>query len=284
MQPLADLNGKRMPLSEVMVPALDRGFLFGDAVYEVLRIYGGKAWLIEEHWQRLARSLEGIRIGGVDLGRLRSRLLDLLVAGPFREAIAYIQITRGAGATRSHAFPAQATPLEFLYVAEFADPYADARRRGCGVITLPDIRWDRCDIKSTNLLPNVLATQAAKEASCVEALLYLPDGTLTEGTHTSFFGVLDGRLLTRPISTAILPGITRGLVLRLAQRAGIPLQEHELKRDDLARVSELFLTGTTSEVLPIVRVDGQPVGDGQPGPLTRRMQEAYQQAVREFGG
>src|SRR5262249_19359868 len=146
MQPLADLNGKRMPLSEVMVPALDRGFLFGDAVYEVLRIYGGKAWLMDEHWQRLVRSLEAIRIAAADLGGLRGRLLDPIAAGPFREAIASIQITRGAGATRSHAFPAQATPLEFLYVAEFADPYADARRSGCGVIALPDIRWDRCDI------------------------------------------------------------------------------------------------------------------------------------------
>lgn len=282
MEPLADLNGKRMPLSEVMIPALDRGFLFGDAVYEVLRIYHGKAWLLDEHWQRLGRSLDAIRISGVDLPRLRGRLLDTIAASSFHEAIAYIQVSRGAGATRSHAFPLKATPLEFLYVAEFADPYAEARRTGAGAIALPDIRWDRCDIKSTNLLANVLATQAAKEAGAIEALLYLPDGTMTEGTHTSFFGVLDGQLLTTPNSNAILPGITRGLVLRLAQRAAIPVQEHVLKKDDLRRVSELFLTGTTSEVLPIVKVDSQPIGTGEPGPLTRRMQEAYQQAVREF--
>jgi len=282
MQPLADLNGKRMPLSEVMVPALDRGFLFGDAVYEVLRVYQGKPWLLNEHWQRLARSLEAIRIAGVDLERLRGRILDLIAAGPFGEAIAYVQITRGAGATRSHAFPPQATPLELAYVAEFVDPYAEARRAGAAVISLPDIRWDRCDIKSTNLLANVLATQAAKEAGCVEALLYLPDGTLTEGTHTSFFGVLDGKLLTAPNSTAILPGITRGLVLRLAQSAGVPVQEHVLKREDLGRVSELFLTGTTSEVLPIVRVDSQSIGTGRPGAVTRRLQEAYREAVNGF--
>jgi D-alanine transaminase len=282
MQPLADLNGKRMPLAEVMVPALDRGFLFGDAVYEVLRVYQGKPWLLNEHWQRLARSLAAIHIGGVDLERLRGRVLDLIAAGPFAEAIAYVQITRGAGATRSHAFPPQATPLEFAYVAEFVDPYAEPRRAGAAVITLPDIRWERCDIKSTNLLANVLATQAAKEAGCVEALLYLPDGTLTEGTHTSFFGVLDGNLLTAPNSNAILPGITRGLVLRLAQTADVPVQEHVLKRDDLGRVSELFLTGTTSEVLPIVRVDGQPIGGGRPGSVTRRLQEAYREAVSQF--
>lgn len=284
VEPLADLNGKRMPLSEVMIPALDRGFLFGDAVYEVLRIYRGKPWLMDEHWRRLGRSLEAIRIGGVDLEQLRGRLLDTIAAGGFQEAIAYIQVTRGAGATRSHGFPPKATPLEFLYVAEFPDPYVEGRRNGAGAIALPDIRWDRCDIKSTNLLANVLATQAAKEAGAIEALLYLPDGTMTEGTHTSFFGVLDGQLLTTPNSNAILPGITRGLVLRLAQRAKIPVQEHVLMRDDLRRVSELFLTGTTSEVLPIVTVDGQPIGNGKPGPVTRRMQEAYLQAVQEFLG
>ena len=124
--------------------------------------------------------------------------------------------------------------------------------------------------------------QAAAEAGCVEALLTLPDGTLTEGTHTSFFGVLDGTILTAPNSNAILPGVTRGLVLRLAQRAGVPVREQTLKRDDLGRVSELFLTGTTSEVLPVVQVDGRPVGNGRPGPVSRRLQEAFAEAVREF--
>lgn len=279
---LADLNGRRMPLAEVMVPALDRGFLFGDAIYEVLRIYAGQPWLVDEHWQRLARSLEAIRIGGVDLARMRARLLDLIATGPYQEATAYIQITRGAGPTRAHAFPQGATPTELIFVQEFTDSYAETRRSGAAVITRPDIRWDRCDVKSTNLLANVLATQAAKEAGCDEALLYLPDGTLTEASHNSFFGVLDGQVLTAPNSNAILPGITRGLILRLAARAGIPVREQVLKRDDLPRVSELFLTGTTSEVLPIVRVDGQAIGSGKPGPVTQRLQEAYREGVREF--
>src|SRR5207244_5981239 len=135
-------------------------------------------------------------------------------AGPFQEAIAYLQVTRGA-APLAHPFPAGAAPLEFLYVQEFRDPYLEARHSGAAVITQPDVRWGRCDIKSTNLLGNVLASQAAAEAGCTEALLYLSDGTLTEGTHTSCFGVLDGVLLTAPNSSAILPGITRGLVLRL---------------------------------------------------------------------
>jgi D-alanine transaminase len=281
MDALANLNGETMPLAEAKVSALDRGFLFGDAVYEVLRVYEGKPWLADEHFRRLARSLEAIRLTGIDLERLRQRMLATIAAGPFREAIVYLQITRGA-APRSHPFPAQATPLEFLYVQEFHDPYVEARRQGAGVLSQPDVRWDRCDIKSTNLLANVLAMQAAKEAGCIEALFYLPDGTVTEGTHTSFFGVLHGTVLTAPASNAILPGITRSLILRLANRAGIAVREHVLKRDDLEQVSELFLTGTTSEVLPIVRVDGRPVADGQPGPITRRLQVAYQEAVHEF--
>jgi D-alanine transaminase len=263
------------------VPAQDRGFLFGDAVYEVLRVYGGRPWLMEEHFVRLARSLESIRIHGVDLDRLRRRMFETIAAGPFREATVYIQVTRGVAA-RAHPFPAGATPLEVLWVQEFADPYAEARRTGAAVVTQPDLRWERCDIKSTNLLANVLAMQAAREAGCAEALLYLPDGTLTEGTHTSFFGVLGGTVLTAPNSNAILPGITRGLILRLAARAGVPVRERVLKRDDLAQVSELFLTGTTSEVLPVVRVDGRAIADGRPGPVTRRLQEAYAEAVREF--
>jgi D-alanine transaminase len=281
MEPIANLNGKQMPLAEVMIPALDRGFLFGDAVYEVLRVYRGRLWLEQEHWQRLDRSLSAVRIVGVDLNRLRRRVLETMAAGPFLEATVYVQITRGV-APRAHVFPTDATPLEFLYVKEFKDPYPEIRETGAAVITLPDIRWDRCDIKSTTLLANILAAQAAEEADCQEALLYLPDGTLTEGTHTSFFGVLDGALLTAPTSPAILPGITRGLILRLAQQAGIRVQEHVLKRDDLKNVSELFLTGTTSEILPITRVDGHPIADGKPGPISHKLQGAYSNAVAEF--
>jgi D-alanine transaminase len=278
MDPIANLNGETMPLAQAKVPALDRGFLLGDAVYEVLRVYRGRPWMLREHMSRLARSLQAIRIAGIDMVRLEKRLLENIAAGPFLEATAYIQVTRGV-APRSHAFPAQAAPLEFMFVQEFADPYVEGRRSGASVITHPDLRWGRCDIKSTNLLANVLAMQAAKEAGCLEALFILPDDTITEGMHTSAFGVLDGALLTAPNSPDILPGITRALILRLAEKANVPLREHVLKRSDLPRVTELFLTGTTSEVMPVVRVDGKPVGDGKPGPVTRRLQAAYADAV-----
>jgi D-alanine transaminase len=279
---LANLNGELLPLEAVRVPALDRGFLFGDAVYEVLRIYQGRPWLLEEHFQRLAQSLAGIRLDGVDLARLRCRLLDTIRAGSFQEAIAYLQVTRGAAPLREHAFPDRVQPLEFLYVQEFADPYGPLREQGAAAITHPDLRWQRCDIKSTNLLGNVLAAQAAAERDCLEALLYQADGTLTEGSRTSFFAVRDGVLLTSPQSHAILPGITRSLVLRLCAQAGVPVREQTLHRDDLTQVGELFLTGTTIEIVPLVRVDGQPVGNGRPGPITRRLQRAYADAVQRF--
>src|SRR5947209_1807511 len=215
MEPLANLNGEAMPLAEAKISALDRGFLFGDAIYEVLRIYEGRPWLEEDHWRRLERSLTAIRIAGVDLGRLRRRMHETIAAGPFRDAVVYIQITRGA-APRTHPFPADAVPLEFLFVQEFLDTYQQARRSGARVITQPDIRWGRCDIKSTNLLSNVLAMQAAQDADCKEAILYLPDGKITEGTHSSLFGVKDGVLVTAPNGPDILPGTTRGLLFRLA--------------------------------------------------------------------
>lgn len=282
-QPLANVNGESLPLADVRISPLDRGFLFGDAVYEVLRIYCGKPFLLEDHLARLGRSLEAIRIHGINLGRLRERMLATIAAGPFVEATCYIQITRGAG-PRVHGFPVDTTPLEFLYVAEFNDSYAARRQDGVSVITYPDVRWDRCDIKSTNLLSNVLAAQDAKEAGAAEAIFVLPNGTLTEGSRTSFFGVLDGKLLTAPATSAILPGITRGLVLRIAREQGIAVEERVLKTSDLPVVAELFLTGTTSEVLPIVRVDAQIIGAGRPGPITQQMQEGYLRAVRAACG
>jgi D-alanine transaminase len=280
-EPLANLNGNLVPLAEAKVPVLDRGFLFGDAVYEVLRVYAGRPWLEEEHFQRLARSLDAVRLAGVDLNRVRERMRQTIAAGGFREATVYIQITRGV-APRSHPFPASVAPLELLYVQEFADAYRQARQDGAAVIAHPDLRWRRCDIKSTNLLGNVLAMQAAKEAGCLEALLVAPDGTLTEGTHTSFFAVRNGTLLTAPNSPSILPGCTRALVLRLAGKLDVPVREQAVRRDEVGQLAELFLTGTTAEVLPVVRVDDRPVGDGIPGSVTRRLQRAYADVVRDF--
>jgi D-alanine transaminase len=280
---LANLNGQTMPLAEVKISALDRGFLFGDAVYEVLRAYRGKPWMEAEHFDRLARSLVAIRIGGVDVARLRQRMHETIAAGRFGECVIYMQVTRGAVYPRRHAFPANATPTELLWVEEYDDATTSQQRQvGVAVVSQPDLRWHRCGIKSTNLLANVLANQVAAEAGAAEAILYLPDGTLTEASHSSFFWVSRGDLCTTPHDANILPGITRIEVLRLTERAGVRVRECFLKRDDVLEVDEFFLTGTTSEVLPIVRVDNRPIAGGAPGPITRRLQAAHAEAVREF--
>ncbi|MCS7166386.1 MAG: aminotransferase class IV [Gemmatales bacterium] len=268
-----------MPLAEARVPALDRGFLFGDAVYEVIRVYRGKPFLFEEHLARLRRSLDAIRLPYTDFDGLRQRVLRVIREHGFQEAIVYIQITRGSDVSRHHVFPEHPVPLEFFYVEEFHDHLEAQREHGVRVITHPDWRWQRCDIKSTNLLPNVLAAQAAREAGAYEALLYLPDGTLLEGSRTSCFAVLGGKLLTAPAAPNILPGITRALVLRLARQQGVAVEERVFRVADLPHVTELFLTGTTSEILPIVQVDNQVIGNGQPGPITRSLQRAYRQLV-----
>ncbi len=282
-QTLCVLNGVRMPLGEAKVPVLDRGFLFGDGIYEVLRVYGGKPWQEDDHFARFKRSLEAVRIHGVDLDRLRAQVKDTIAAGGFREALVYMQVTRGV-APRGHAFPASARPTELLWVQEIGDPYTRQRELGVGVTLQPDLRWKRCDVKSVNLLGNVLANQAAKEAGNMEAILYLPDGTLTEASHSSFFGVLDGVIRTTPDSPGILPGVTRKLTFELAERVGVPVEFRSLHRDELARVQELFLTGTSLAVCPIVTVDGQPVAGGKPGSVTRRLQAAYGEKLRAFLG
>jgi len=276
---LANLNGQIMPLESVRISALDRGFLFGDSVYEVLRVYRGKPWLEEEHWRRLRHSLTSIRIDGVDLDRLRRRMHETIAAGPFSEALVYLQVTRGA-APRKHIYPKDTVPLELLWVRDYDDgPTAKDRETGVAVITRPDIRWGRCDIKSTNLLANVLLSQEAAEAGAAEAILYLADGTLSEATHSSFFTVKSGALQTTPLKANILPGITRKFLIGLAEKDGISVREANLTREELYHVDEVFLAGTTSEVLPVVTVDGRTIADEKPGPISKRLLEGHRHAV-----
>jgi D-alanine transaminase len=281
--PLANWNGEFLPLDEVRVSVLDRAFLFGDGVYEVLRIYSGRPFLFREHFDRLQRSLDELRIAA-DAGRIGARLRETLTRSGVLNGTAYVQVTRGVAA-RKHPFPdPPPIPNELIYVQALSgDPYADVRESGASVITLPDQRWGRCDIKSVNLLANCLAAQAAVEAGCHEALLISPAGEVVEGSHTSAFAVQNGELWTAPLGPHLLPGITRALVVQLAQRAGIPVIERSLPAAELSQIDELFVTGTTSEVLPVTRVDNRPVGTGRPGPVTRRLFEAYHEFVRSGG-
>ncbi|HET7613024.1 MAG TPA: D-amino-acid transaminase [Gemmatimonadaceae bacterium] len=276
------VNGSFVPRAEARVSVEDRGFVFGDGVYEVIRAINGRLFASKFHNDRLRRSLDGIRItlsGGdtperfAEIGRQLLKENDLVNG----EATVYMQVTRGA-TTRVHNFPmSDIQPTVYVSVARFT-PYADLARTGATAISHPDLRWGRCDLKTLNLLPNVLASQAAKERGAFEAML-IRDGIVTEGAKTNFFGVVNGSLRTHPCDTHILPGITRSVLRDLASDVGIAIDETPIREEEIPRLSELFLTGTTTDVMPVVKLDDRPVGDGKPGELTRRLQRVLAESL-----
>ena len=283
MESLACLDGELMPPDQAKVPIWDRGFLFGDAVYEVYRIYGGRCWLEDEHTARLRRSLAEMEFPEVDLDVLVDRVRRTIEASGIEEGTAYIHITRGV-APRAHAFPKPPVPPTELIVIR---PYDDAetarkRRTGVAVVSRPDLRWKRCDVKSSNLLANVIALESANRAGAYEALLVDAEGLVTEATHSSVLWVRNGRLEGTPNDSAILPGTTRYLTQKLAADEGIPFAEARVTLDEFLKVDEAFLSGTTIEVLPIVDVDGHPIGSSRPGPIASKLQAAFRSAVDEW--
>ena len=271
------LNGEYLPRSEARVSVDDRGFLFGDGVYEVTRAVGGRLFEEEAHWRRLEWGLGQLAIqppegfGREAVRDISERLLrdNGLMDG---EASVYVQVTRGA-APRTHGFPPPGTPPTVYLAASALRVPWELRAQGVKVVTHPDLRWARCDIKTVNLLPNVLAKQRALEAGAWEALL-VRDGVVTEGASTTVFAVMEGELYTHPKDTRILPGVTRDVVLALAREQGLRVHEVAPRVEERQRWDELFLTGTTTDVQPVVSVDGAPVGEGRPGPVARALQAA----------
>jgi D-alanine transaminase len=280
------VNGSFLPRAAARVSVEDRGFVFGDGVYEVLRAINGRLFATRFHNQRLERSLEGIRIAlegedspgrFIEIGEQLLRENHLLEG----EAMLYMQVTRGAS-TRAHPFPpADVSPTVYISVTRFV-PYTDLGASGASAITHPDLRWGRCDLKTLNLLPNVLASQTAKERGAFEAML-IRDGVVTEGAKTNFFGVVDGTLRTHPCDNHILPGITRSVLRDLARELGIELDETPIKVSEIPKLSELFLTGTTTDVMPVVKLDDKPVGEGRPGDLTRKLQRVLAESLASGG-
>jgi len=272
-------DGRYMPKSEVRVSPDDRGFLLGDGIYEVAAAYDGRFVALDRHMGRLRRSLKESRIDGSIADPLETVFQELLERNDFAESgktMVYMQITRGA-ATRSHAFPKVACrPTVYAYAAPFPD--MGNLSAGTSAITRPDLRWSRCDIKVISLIANCFANQEAKEAGAFEAIL-IRDGVALEGTHTSFFAVKDGTVRTAPLSNLILPGITREITIEAATRAGIEVVEEPVRADELSSMSELFITGTTTEVVPIIKLDGKPVGSGAVGDVTATVMELYRQAA-----
>lgn len=267
------LNGDYLPDDEARLSVLDRAFIFGDGVYEVWRVVRGRLFEPERHHARLERGLrelaitppaeatvEGIAAIAERLFRENGLLGD--------EATLYVEISRGA-APRTHYFPPRGTQPTFFAMASAFKP-SDSRKTGTSVITQPDVRWLRCDIKTIQLLPNVLARQAAVAAGASEAI-FVRDGVVTEGTHTTVFAMVDGALRTHPANNLVLPGVTRDLVLEMARASGLRVREDAIPLAELLAADEVFLSGTTTDVTPVIAIDGRPVAGGAPGPTARAL-------------
>jgi D-alanine transaminase len=275
------LNGEYLPLSEARVPVLDRGFIFGDGIYEVIPAYGNNLFRVDEHLQRLQNSLTAVRIDNpYSELQWKQLLYKLLEQNPGQDASIYLQVTRGV-AKRDHAFPANITPTVFAMVSPLLVTDEAAFSRGVAAITLDDIRWQYCNIKAITLLANVLLRQTAIDEGAVEAIL-VRDGEVTEGAASNVFIVIDGVIKTPPKGPHLLPGITRDLIVELANENGLPIQEVNFSRTELKAAQEIWLTSSTKEILPVVSLNENPVGDGKPGPLTRRMFGIFQDYKRRL--
>ncbi|MCE2398004.1 MAG: aminotransferase class IV [Gemmatimonadetes bacterium] len=270
------LNGQYLQADRATVSVDDRGFLFGDGVYEVTAAYGGRLFRWPEHLRRLRRGLAAV---GIDFApdSLEPIQRELLVQNGLDGASAasiYVQVTRGV-APRSHAFPnPPVEPTVYGFASPYARPARERWEQGFEAITVPDQRWALAEIKAIALLPNCLAQQAASEAGVSDAIL-VRDGIALEGSHNNLFCVFGGELATAPKSNYILPGITRDFVIELAAGLGIPVRERSIGLGELYGADEVFFTGTTTEVRPCVRVDGRPIGDGQVGPVARRLFDSF---------
>lgn len=274
MSETAFINGRFLPLAQASVSIEDRGFQFGDGVYEVIRTYGGRPFMLEAHLARLHRSSDAVDLRQpYAFEQWRDYIDEGLRLASFTEAKIYIQITRGP-APRDHAYPSDLEPTIVMTVRELRPLAAAIQTAGVDAMTVDDVRWGRCDIKSINLLPNVLARQQAKQAGVFEAIL-VKNGKVTEGSVSNVILVENRTLITAPQGTRILSGVTREVVLALARQEGLEVQERYPSKSQLYAASELFLTGTTVEVLPVVRIDGRSIGGGEPGPVTRNLAKRF---------
>lgn len=285
MSEIVYLNGEYRPKSEARIPVEDRGFLLADGIYEVAPAYRGRFLRLEEHLARMARGLAALRIDfdAAALAEVSERLLAENRLQDAEAATVYLQVTRGV-APRSHAFPKEPIPPTVYGSAQpYTRPPRERWERGFTAITVPDLRWSRVDIKSIALLANVLAQQAAVDAGADDAIL-VREGVALEGSHANLFAVIGGTVVTHALTNHILPGVTRGLVLELAAEAGMRVEQRPIFLEELRSAEELFLTGTTTEVRPIVQLDGRPVGDGRVGPAAKELYAAFLETVEGLAG
>jgi len=275
MSELIYLNGEFLPQEQAHVSVMDRGFLFGDGVYEVIPAYAGLPFRLQEHLQRLDASLEAIRMSPpLDAAQWRAVFERLLAQRGDADQQIYLQVTRGAYGKRLHAIPEEVTPTVMAFATELAVRDPALVKQGMSVITLDDIRWERCNIKAITLLANILSQQQARDEGAQEAIL-VRDGMANEGTASNLFIVREGLIITPPKSSHLLPGITRDLVLELAREAGLPYAEASISVDELEHAEEIWITSSTKEVMPVTRLNGRPVDNGHPGPMWEKMDALY---------
>lgn len=273
MPELAYLNGKFMPIEEAMVPIEDRGYNFGDAVYEVVNSYNGCFFGLEEHLDRLERSLRELSYPPIPRDKIRDGMLGLLKRSEMDRAGVYLQISRGV-APRLHAYTDVKEPQIVMIVRGVKDVPAELRENGVSAITLKDIRWGRCDIKTVLLLPNCMAKQQALEADAYDAIFVTEAGVVRETTISNVFMVKDGVVVTHPANQNILNGITRIMTIDCCRELDLSLEERFYTSDDMFSADEVFFSGTTIEVLGVVNIDNRAIADGKVGPVTRRLYEA----------
>jgi D-alanine transaminase len=270
------LNGRLLPIEEAKVPVLDRGFIFGDGVYELVPVYSRVAFRLDEHLARLERSLGETRIRNpYSRAQWRDIVYKLVDAQPFEDQGVYFQVTRGV-AKRDHAFPKDAEPTVFAMSNPLVTPAKELVQKGAAAVSAQDNRWLRCDIKSISLIGNCLLRQLSAEAGAVETILFR-DGKLTEASASNVFVVKRGVILSPPKSSLILAGITYDVVVELARSNGLPLELRDVAEPEVRGADELWVSSSSKEVLPIVSLDGAPVGDARPGPLFGRMYQLYQE-------
>lgn len=271
------LNGQFLPLAAASISPLDRGFLYGDGVYELIPVYSRQTFRIDEHLTRLQATLDGIKLANpLDMAGWKAVIQQLVAAAPWDDQSIYLQVTRGADNKRDHAFPPSSVPATaFAFASPLLTTAPEIRAKGVAAITVADQRWARCDLKVISLLANILARQQAVEAGCAEALL-IRDGFLKEGAASNIFVVKNGILLAPPKTQLMLPGITYDVVIELANSHGQPLEVREITEMELRSADEVWMTSSTKEVLAITTLDGEPVGSGKPGPLGEQMWQWYQ--------
>ena len=270
---IAMVQDKIVPLEKLGAVYFDRGTYFGDGVYEVLRSYNGKIFALEEHLQRFAKSLAAIEITSVDTKQIRSRVLKAFDAAGISNAQIYFHITRGS-AIRNHNWDADLKPNFFLTVTELADD-KETKTKGIAVSTHPDWRWKRCDIKSLNLLPNILARRDAAKKDCAEAILVDEAGLITEGAGSAFFAIIGRTLQTTPLGFNILPSITRKFTIQAARNIGLEIVEKSTTLQQATSADELFIAVTTKDIVPVVKFDNKTIGDGKPGKYTKLLIQEF---------